>query len=359
MLTGTMEHVVKHSLVYSYALSQPLTTYVDAYPELQNKLLLEAEHLEYGDHGEIVRFLQYKMSDLSYYDDKIDGEFGILTEYAIKKFQRKHTLTGDGQVDPITLQTLIKIEKQKNLKQIENLSETIYPGLHSKDVKIMQESLRYFGYYTGEIDGIYGPLTTKALKLAEEEHKLELTKEVTKKALVQLYEKNSANEEINIVDEKAKTHLKTTSQKNKKPKKANEKKKSVKKEIKQAKVIGANKGDTVKTAHSVLGTPYKWGGSSPSGFDCSGFIQYVFQENGMTIPRTVNDVWNFAGPVSSRSVGDLVFFETYKPGPSHMGIYIGDGRFIHASESRGVEISELTNTYWEPRYLGTKRITKQ
>lgn len=87
MLTGTMEHVVKHSLVYSYALSQPLTTYVDAYPELQNKLLLEAEHLEYGDHGEIVRFLQYKMSDLSYYDDKIDGEFGILTEYAIKNFK--------------------------------------------------------------------------------------------------------------------------------------------------------------------------------------------------------------------------------------------------------------------------------
>src|SRR5690625_8042248 len=80
-----------------------------------------------------------------------------------------------------------------------------------------------------------------------------------------------------------------------------------------------------------MGTPYVWGGSSPSsGFDCSGFIQYLYGQENKVIPRTVSEIWNFASPTSSPSVGDLVFFEKYTAGPSHLGIYLGKNEFIHS-----------------------------
>ncbi|WP_174728028.1 LysM peptidoglycan-binding domain-containing protein [Mesobacillus harenae] len=110
----------------------------------------------------------------------------------------------------------------------------------------------------------------------------------------------------------------------------------------------------VSEAKKHIGTPYVWGGSTTAGFDCSGYLQFVFNKAGVSIPRTVSDIWNASKSVSSPKVGDLVFFETYKPGPSHAGIYLGDNKFIHAGSSRGVEISDMNNSYWKPRYLGAK-----
>lgn len=104
-----------------------------------------------------------------------------------------------------------------------------------------------------------------------------------------------------------------------------------------------------------IGTPYVWGGSTPQGFDCSGFLSYVFARNGKSLPRTVETIWNAGQPVSTLQKGDLVFFETYKTGPSHAGIYLGNRQFLHAGSSTGVTISSLDNSYWSPRYLGAKR----
>ena len=123
-----------------------------------------------------------------------------------------------------------------------------------------------------------------------------------------------------------------------------------------------NVSGLIAEAKKYIGTPYKWAGTSPSGFDCSGFLQYVFKQEGMSIPRTVATIWadgNFKTvSASNRQPGDIVFFETYKSGPSHAGIYLGGGEFIHAGSSRGVEISSLSNSYWNPRYIGTKRYTR-
>ncbi|MEH7451577.1 C40 family peptidase [Gottfriedia acidiceleris] len=108
------------------------------------------------------------------------------------------------------------------------------------------------------------------------------------------------------------------------------------------------------------GVPYIWGGETPSGFDCSGFISYVFKESGLSLPRTnVAGYWYNSSnlkTVDDFQPGDLIFFQnTYTYGPSHMGIVINDNEFIHASSSSGVTISKINNSYWNQHFLGFKR----
>jgi cell wall-associated NlpC family hydrolase len=111
-----------------------------------------------------------------------------------------------------------------------------------------------------------------------------------------------------------------------------------------------------RDALRFLGTPYVFGGTSTSGFDCSGYVQHVFAMLGVSIPRTA-DAQYYAGHkvTGGMKPGDLVFFQTYEPGPSHVGIYLGHGRFVHAS-SHGVMVSSLSDAYWANRYLGAKRM---
>jgi len=112
----------------------------------------------------------------------------------------------------------------------------------------------------------------------------------------------------------------------------------------------------IAEAKKYIGVPYVWGGSTPSGFDCSGYLNYVYAQVGVSIPRTVATIWNAATPVSSPQKGDIVFFTTYAPGASHAGIYLGDNKFIHAGSSTGVTISDMNNSYWKPRYIGAKSV---
>ena len=111
------------------------------------------------------------------------------------------------------------------------------------------------------------------------------------------------------------------------------------------------------SALRFIGTPYVFGGTSGSGFDCSGFVQHVFALMGVHLPRTADaQYWAARSAGGGLRPGDLVFFETYESGPSHVGIYIGSGRFVHASSSRGVMISALSDEYWSAHYIGAKRV---
>lgn len=123
---------------------------------------------------------------------------------------------------------------------------------------------------------------------------------------------------------------------------------------------GAGGGSVVSAAMKHLGARYVFGGTSPAGFDCSGFVWYVHKALGKPVSRGLWGQLN-GGPriaLSALQPGDTVFFaNTYMPGLSHAGIYIGGGRFIHASdESSGVKISSLSDSYWGPRYIGASRL---
>ncbi|GBD29092.1 D-gamma-glutamyl-meso-diaminopimelic acid endopeptidase CwlS [bacterium HR32] len=115
----------------------------------------------------------------------------------------------------------------------------------------------------------------------------------------------------------------------------------------------------VALARRFLGVPYRWGGTGNGGFDCSGFLYTLFQRFGITLPRTSFAMFRVGRPVSRSELrpGDLVFFTTYARGPSHAGIYVGGGNFIHASSAGGgVRIDPLSKPYYHARYLGARRI---
>ena len=113
----------------------------------------------------------------------------------------------------------------------------------------------------------------------------------------------------------------------------------------------------VSIASSFLGTPYKWGGAAPGGFDCSGFIYYVYNQAGITVPRTnTTGLDAISSAVSSPQVGDLVFFKnTYRAGISHVGIYIGNNSFLHAGGSK-VQITSMNDSYWGKHFDSYQRL---
>jgi peptidoglycan DL-endopeptidase LytE len=201
--------------------------------------------------------------------------------------------------------------------------QTLKIGMTHQDVKELQQILKNKGYFTYKTTTTYfGPITKSAVI------KFQKSKGLTADGIVG----PSTFKALGIKNAKTKT-------------------------TQVEGVSSYNPTRLVQNAKKYLNVPYVWGGSTPKGFDCSGFLNYVFKESvGISLPRTVAGIYAKGVKVSSPQVGDLVFFETYKPGASHAGIYIGNNEFIHSSSSKGVSISSMKNTYWSKRYLGAKRI---
>jgi cell wall-associated NlpC family hydrolase len=131
----------------------------------------------------------------------------------------------------------------------------------------------------------------------------------------------------------------------------------------EAPQITASANDILFRAISLVGTPYRYGGNTPqSGFDCSGLISYIFNDvAGARLPRSAEDIGRLKAPAVSRrelAAGDLVFFRD-GGSISHIGIYVGEGRFVHAPSSGGtVRLDALDGDYWRDHYSGAKRLIR-
>lgn len=124
--------------------------------------------------------------------------------------------------------------------------------------------------------------------------------------------------------------------------------------------VSGQAAQVVLGAKSLLGAPVVWGGAYPAeGFDCSGLVQYVFRQAGISLPRTADLQFMVGKTVSPARLqpGDLVYFTTYEPGASHVGIYIGGNKFIHTSYfQKVVAVADMTDNYFVQRYYGAKRV---
>lgn len=122
--------------------------------------------------------------------------------------------------------------------------------------------------------------------------------------------------------------------------------------------VFASSATLQETVNNLLGSPYKYGGTTPKGFDCSGFTQYVFAQWGIELPHNSKAQSKEGTAVKREELrpGDLVFFNTSGQGISHVGIYMGNGKFAHAAYGDGVTITDMDSTYYKKRYVTAVRI---
>ena len=192
-------------------------------------------------------------------------------------------------------------------------------GDDGEEVLAIQKRLVELHYTVGTLDGKFGPDTEKAIKAFQTAQGLEVDGVVGSATYKALMNKElPPNRAQNIVR------------------------------------------SILRAAYSVIGTPYVFGGTTPYGFDCSGFTQYAFKRAGVYLPRMADSQYYYGKrlSVSQLRPGDLVFFTTYEPGASHCGIYVGNGNFIHAGTSTGVTVASAFTGYWGARYYGACRIVK-
>lgn len=197
--------------------------------------------------------------------------------------------------------------------------EPMQIGDRGDEVLSVQQKISQMGFAVGPLDGVYGNVTAEAVKMLQKEKKLPVDGKVSPELFKTLVGRDlpvSRGASIEMVRR------------------------------------------LIQTSFQYIGVPYWFGGTTPRGFDCSGFTRYVFANIGIHLPRLADSQFSVGRPVSRERLqpGDLVFFETYEPGPSHVGIYLGNAQFISATSSRGIAVADLFGHYWGERYLGARRV---
>ncbi|MGX1373317.1 peptidoglycan endopeptidase LytE [Priestia megaterium] len=284
------------------------------------------QNLRSGMKNNDVKQLQQVLKQKGYFKNSTTTTyFGSITKQSVVNFQKANRLAVDGVVGSATFKALKVAGSNQSSNTVTAGSKVLKQGMTGSDVQKLQQILKQKGYFKNSATTTYfGSATKQSVVNFQKANRLVadgIVGPATWKALG-----NSGS---------ASTTSKPSSSTN----------------------TASSASKLINTGKKYLGVKYVWGGTTPSGFDCSGFLDYVYKEAlGVKLPRTVADIYKVGVSVKSPSVGDLVFFETYKPGASHAGIYLGKGKFLHSSSSKGVGISEMSNSYWSQRYLGAKKI---
>ena len=235
---------------------------------------------------------------------------------------------------------------------------TLQYGDKGRNVIAVQQQLIKHGYNATDKNGVYGKETKWAVRLFQQDRGLPVDGIIgpaTYNALMGAPRTTKAVLSNNAATKAVATKSAFTNQNAQSRRLAGQ----------NVKLNNLKKVQTPNNSHAILaeadkyrGVPYVFGGTTPSGFDCSGYVKYVFAKQGIVLPRLADEQYNVGVEVSRANLkaGDLVFFETYEPGPSHSGIYIGNGKFISATSSRGVAVADLDTGYWGERYIGAKRV---
>ena len=259
---------------------------------------------QYGDTGSEIVAIQKKLIAAGY-KARETGEYDANTKWAVRLYQKDQGLPVDGILGDTTYKKLMGKPMPSATKTVSKVKE-----ISKKDEELMAK-------IQAKKEG-----SSKAITTSVKQQKKTTTQ--VKPATVQVKHK--------VTNHTAKP-LRTVP-------------------------VSGNVKEILTYANTFTGVPYKFGGTTPAGFDCSGYIRHVFQKVGVQLPRQADEQYTVGKKVEKQNLqpGDLVFFETYEPGVSHSGIYIGDGQFISATSSSGVAVADIDDSYWGPRYVGAKRV---
>ena len=282
--------------------------------------------LRKGSLNADVKVLQDKLVELNFLNtDRTTTYYNDETVQAVKDFQAFYGLTADGAFGPKTFEVFEKVTKFTAL----DYKGILRVNSEGPEVKALQERLEIMGFLSKEdIDAKYGPTTEQAVRDFQEMYQL------TRDGIAGEATINAINQAL-----------------------------SGNKRMKRPTIsrggLSSRDSNIISSAKKYLGVPYRFGGTSSSGFDCSGFTQTVYRSQGINVPRTTTGQASYGTRISKSELtpGDLVIFSgTYKAGPSHAGIYLGNGDFIHSSSRRGVTINNLNENYYSRHFSYGRRV---
>ena len=284
-----------------------------------------------GDSGDDVVRLQERLSELEYYDyDTITGYFGPVTEESVKKFQNSAGLSESGIADNDTLSALYSDSA---------LAYTMSQGDTGSNVQDLQERLMALGYFSADPTGYYGSITALAVQTFQTQNALAADGKAGPETRSVLYSSDAlpyVGEAVVPTEEVSMTQATPD-------------------------IIDS----ALDLSYSLLGKDYIYGACGPNSFDCSGLIYYILKNAGLSVNRmspsafSSIDDWQEISNIEDLQIGDIVFFFDSDTGShiSHMGLYVGGGSFIHASQSIGaVARSSMTSGYYHENFAFARRI---
>lgn len=288
------------------------------------------EVLEKGMTHEDIKILQEHLIDLGYLKlDEANTYYCESTQKAVLDFQSSQGLKEDGTFNIDTYEALQNVLDQYTPLVYE---KPLKFGMTGDDVLKLQERLKTLGYLIiDECTDYYGSMTRQAIMEFQIDYDIEVDgsagPETIKTINQALFDKDRR-----LAPSSSRSGL-------------------------VSRDVGINIANTAK---KYVGSPYAYGGNSPKGFDCSGFTCYVYKQYGIDLPRSSSSQAGIGTKVNKGDlqVGDLLIFSnTYKSGPSHSGVYIGNNKFVHASTSKkGVIVSDLNSNYYRKHFSYGRRV---